>query len=225
MEICKEELTRYIEHTLLKPEATPDEIRELCREAVEHGFRSVCVSSSFVALCKECLVGASVRICSVAGFPLGNASSEAKVAEAQQAIADGADEVDMVLHVGRLKAGDRNYVRCDIVVVTEAAHSRGAKVKVIIEAALLTEDEKRTACILCLEAGVDYVKTSTGYSKGGATLDDVRLMKGIVGTRVGIKAAGGVRTLEATLAMIDAGATCIGTSSGVAIINGIAAAS
>jgi len=218
------DVAKYIEHTLLKTDATPNQVVKLCTEAKEHGFRSVCVCSSYVSLCKAHLAGSKVRICSVIGFPLGAMSTQAKVAETGRAIKDGADEVDMVLHVGYLKADDDDYVWHDIAAVVEAAHAHGVLVKVIFETALLTDEQKRRACALCLKAGADYVKTCTGFGGGGATVEDIRLMKEEVGDRAGIKAAGGVRDYEKMVAMINAGATCIGTSSGIAIMQEAAGA-
>jgi deoxyribose-phosphate aldolase len=211
------DIARYIDHTLLKPDATPHQIERLCAEAREYRFASVCVNSSYVPLCARLLDGAEAVVCTVIGFPLGAASSAAKVFETQRAIRDGAREVDMVLAIGWLKGGDHGYVLDDVRQVVQAAHDGGALCKVILETALLTDDEKITACKLCVAAGADFVKTSTGFGGGGATVDDVRLMKAAVGDAARIKASGGVRTLADALAMIDAGASRIGTSGGVSI--------
>ena len=211
-------IARFIDHTLLKPDATPQQIEQMCAEAREHGFASVCVNPSYVPLCARLLQGSNVAVCTVIGFPLGATSTPAKVFEAEQAIRDGAREVDMVLHIGHLKAGDADYVREDIRQVAEAAHAGGALCKVILETSMLTDDEKVTACKLAVEAGADFVKTSTGFGGGGATVADVRLMRVAVGDQAGVKASGRVRSLVDAQAMIAAGATRIGTSSGVAIV-------
>jgi deoxyribose-phosphate aldolase len=211
-------IARFIDHTLLKPDATPQQIERLCAEAREYGFASVCVNPSYVPLCAQLLHGSNSVVCTVIGFPLGATSTVSKVFEAEQAIRDGAREVDMVLHIGHLKAGDADYVREDIRQVAEAAHAGGALCKVILETSMLTDDEKVTACKLSVEAGADFVKTSTGFGGGGATVADVRLMREVVGNKVGVKASGGVRSLADARAMIEAGATRIGASSGVAIV-------
>lgn len=211
-------IARMIDHTLLKPDATPQQIEQLCAEARAYGFASVCVNPSYVPLCARLLHGSDAAVCTVIGFPLGATSTPAKVFEAEQAIRDGAREVDMVLHVGHLRAGDANYVREDIRQVADAAHAGGALCKVILETSMLTDDEKVAACKLAVEAGADFVKTSTGFGGGGATVADVRLMREVVGDRAGVKASGGVRSFADAQAMIEAGATRIGTSSGVAIV-------
>lgn len=206
-----------IDHTLLKPEASKEQIKELCREAVEYGFHSVCVNSSFVYYCASLLKGTDVKVCTVIGFPLGAMSTAGKVAEAKAAIADGAQELDMVIHVGMIKSKDWDYVREDIASVTEAARGQ-ALVKVILETCLLTDEEKEKACRICLEAGADFVKTSTGFSTGGALEKDVALMRRTVGGKAGVKASGGIRTLEDVKAMVQAGADRIGASAGVSIV-------
>ena len=206
-----------IDHTLLKPEASKEQIKELCREAVEYGFHSVCVNSSFVYYCASLLKGTDVKVCTVIGFPLGAMSTAGKVAEAKAAIADGAQELDMVIHVGMIKSEDWDYVREDIASVTEAARGQ-ALVKVILETCLLTDEEKEKACRICLEAGADFVKTSTGFSTGGALEKDVALMCRTVGGKAGVKASGGIRTLEDVKAMTQAGADRIGASAGVSIV-------
>ena len=208
-------LASYIDHTLLKADATEAQITRLCEEAREHRFASVCVNPRWVALCAQLLAGSGVRVCTVIGFPLGASSSAIKAAETRQAVADGADELDMVISVGDLKAGNYEFVRADIRGVVKAAEGR--TVKVIIEACLLTDEEKSLACKLAMAAGADFVKTSTGFSTGGATVADVKLMRAAVGPNFGVKAAGGIRTRKDALAMIEAGANRIGASAGIAI--------
>ncbi|NMC45489.1 MAG: deoxyribose-phosphate aldolase [Chloroflexi bacterium] len=209
-----------IDHTLLKPEATREEISQLCFEARKYSFASVCVNPTHVRLCKSLLRGSSVKVCTVIGFPLGATTPEVKVFETRQAIEDGAEEVDMVINIGGLK--DKNYelVARDIRGVVKEAHSHDVLVKVIIETALLTDEEKKIACLLVKEAGADYVKTSTGFSKAGATVEDVALMRRTVGPLLGVKAAGGVRTREDFEKMVSAGATRIGASAGIKIVKG-----
>lgn len=207
-----------IDHTLLKPEATRPDVERLCQEAIAHRFASVCVNPVFVPLAKTLLHGSAVKGCTVIGFPLGANSSETKVEETRLALAAGAQEVDMVIHIGGLKAGDNEAVSKDILGVVRAAHSGGAICKVIIETCLLTEEEKERACLIARDAAADFVKTSTGFSTGGATVADVSLMRRVVGPKVGVKASGGVRTLEDLLKMVEAGATRIGSSSGVKIM-------
>ena len=208
-------LASYIDHTLLKADATEAQITRLCEEAREHRFASVCVNPRWVALCAQLLAGSGVRVCTVIGFPLGASSSAIKAAETRQAVADGADELDMVISVGDLKAGNNEFVRADIRGVVKAAEGR--TVKVIIEACLLTDEEKSLACKLAMAAGADFVKTSTGFSTGGATVADVKLMRAAVGPNFGVKAAGGIRTRRDALMMIEAGANRIGASAGIAI--------
>ncbi len=212
------EIARFIDHTLLKPEATPEEIDKLCAEAKEYRFAAVCVNPPYVKQCADLLRDAGIAVCTVVGFPLGAHTTEVKVFETQQAIADGAREVDMVLNLGALRAKQYDRVRDDIRAVCAVAHARGALVKVILEAALLTDDEKVRACELAREAGADFVKTSTGFGPGGATRHDVELMRRTVGDAMGVKAAGGIRTLEQAQAMLAAGATRIGASAGVKIV-------
>lgn len=211
-------LASMIDHTLLKPEATAEQVAQLCYEAKKYSFASVCVNPSYAKLCNEILRGSSVKICVVIGFPLGATSTEAKVFEARQAIEDGATELDMVINIGALKARDLKHVAADILSVVNAGHNGGALVKVIIEAALLTDEEKTIACLLAKEAGADYVKTSTGFASGGATVEDVALMRRVVGQNIGVKAAGGIRTREDAINMVKAGATRLGASAGVKII-------
>jgi deoxyribose-phosphate aldolase len=211
-----------IDHTLLKPEATRPDIAQLCAEAREFGFASVCVNPCWVALAAEKLSGTRVQVCTVIGFPLGANETAVKVAEAQLALSQGARELDMVQNIGALRSGEVDWVRNEIAALAALAHSEGAILKVILETALLDHDEKITACRLALEAQADFVKTSTGFSKGGATVGDVALMRRTVGPSMGVKASGGIRTLEALRQMVEAGATRIGSSSGVAIVSGLA---
>ncbi len=207
-----------IDHTLLKPESTPEQITTLCEEARDYGFASVCVNPVYVPLAAKLLTGTDVKVCTVIGFPLGATSAAVKAYEAEQAIEQGADEIDMVLHIGSLKARDLQHLHHDIAAVVLACHAHeGIICKVIIETALLTDEEKTIACQIAKEARADFVKTSTGFSTGGATVEDVRLMREVVGDNVGVKASGGVRSMADAIAMIDAGATRIGASSGVAI--------
>ena len=215
-----ENLSQYIDHTLLKPDATEDQIAQLCYEARKFNFASVCVNPANVSLCAELLKGCPVKVCTVIGFPLGASATEVKVFEAENAIQHGATEIDMVINIGALKSKDLELVAKDINAVVVASHSKGAIVKVIIETALLTHEEKVTACLLSKEAGADFVKTSTGFSGGGATAEDIALMRRSVGPSVGVKASGGVRTREDAEKMIEAGATRIGASAGVKIVKG-----
>ncbi|MCQ2802585.1 MAG: deoxyribose-phosphate aldolase [Bacilli bacterium] len=207
---------KLIDHTLLKQDATPEQIVKLCDEAKQYDFMSVCVNPSYVPLAAECLKGSNVKVCTVIGFPLGMNLTRTKVDEAILCIKQGAEEIDMVINVGMLKAGHADYVKEEIKLLKEVA---GSKVlKVIIETCLLTDEEKVLACTLAKEAGADFVKTSTGFSTGGATVHDVKLMRETVGPNMGVKASGGVRTHEDLLAMVEAGATRIGTSNGTKII-------
>ncbi|MEQ6049461.1 deoxyribose-phosphate aldolase [Lysinibacillus capsici] len=213
---------RMIDHTLLKAEATKEQIEKLCAEAKQFNFASVCVNPTWVKRSSELLQGTDVLVCTVIGFPLGANTPAVKAFEAKDAIANGAKEVDMVINIGELK--DKNYdlVQADIAAVVEAAKD-SALVKVIIESCLLTDEEKVKACELAVAAGADYVKTSTGFSTGGATAEDIALMRKTVGPELGVKASGGVRSLEDMKKMVEAGATRIGASSGVAIMNGLIA--
>lgn len=211
-------LARMIDHTLLKPDATADMIAQLCFEARKHHFASVCVNPTHVKLCAELLQGTDVKVCTVIGFPLGATSTEVKVFETKNALENGATEIDMVINIGALKAGDNELVAHDIREVVATAHAAGALVKVIIETALLTDEEKVIASLLSKEAGADFVKTSTGFSSGGATVHDVALMRRVVGPDLGVKAAGGIRTHEDAEQLIAAGATRLGASAGVKII-------
>ncbi|RKQ32680.1 deoxyribose-phosphate aldolase [Oceanobacillus halophilus] len=211
------QMAKYIDHTLLKPEATKEQIQKLCKEASEYDFYSVCVNPTWVKESAEQLKDSDVEVCTVIGFPLGATTSEMKASETKDAINNGATEVDMVINIGKLKAGDYHAVEKDIAAVVEAAKDK-ALVKVIIETCLLTDEEKVKACELAVKAGTDYVKTSTGFSTGGATVEDIRLMRETVGPEIGVKASGGVRDRETALAMIDAGASRIGASSSIAIV-------
>lgn len=206
-----------IDHTLLKPEASEADIRKLCDEAAQFGFASVCVNPAWVKRAAEFLQGSGVPVCTVIGFPLGATLPDVKAYEARRAIFNGAREVDMVINIGALKSGDDCAVEEDIRAVAEAAHENGVLCKVIIETALLTDEEKVRACLASKNAGADFVKTSTGFSKGGATVDDVRLMRRTVGSALGVKASGGVKGIDDARAMFEAGATRIGASVGVKI--------
>jgi deoxyribose-phosphate aldolase len=213
-------LAHMIDHTLLKPDATQDQIAQLCYEARKYGFASVCVNPTNVKLCAQLLAGSDVLVCVVVGFPLGATPTEVKVFEAQQAIRDGATEVDMVINIGGLKSRDYELVERDIASIARACHADSAILKVIIEAALLTDEEKVVACQLAKVAGADFVKTSTGFGPGGATVEDVALMRRVVGPTMGVKAAGGIRTFETAQQMIAAGASRIGASASVKIVQG-----
>lgn len=213
----KQPLAAYIDHTLLKPEATQADIIKLCHEAIEHQFAAVCVNPQWVKLATQQLKDSNVGIATVVGFPLGATTTFTKVAETRDAIANGETEIDMVLNIGALKSGEELTVYHDIKQVVFAANQQ-ASVKVIIETALLTEAEKVLACKLAKEAGADYVKTSTGFAQGGATIADVQLMREVVGPQIGVKASGGIRDRATAEAMLAAGATRIGTSSGVKIV-------
>jgi deoxyribose-phosphate aldolase len=212
------EVARFIDHTLLKPDASRNEILKVCEEGVRYGFASVCINPIWVREAACALRGSGVKVCTVIGFPLGANSPDTKAYEARRSIFDGATELDMVINVGALKSGDHDLVSRDIRGVVEVAHDAGYICKVIIETALLTDDEKVSACLIAKEAGADFVKTSTGFSKGGATAADVALMRRAVGGQMGVKASGGVRDLKQAQEMIRAGATRIGASVGVQII-------
>lgn len=213
------DISKAIDHTLLKPDASKAGIRKLCNEAALYGFKAVCVNPSHVVLCKELLKGTDVKVATVVGFPLGANTTETKVFETKDSVLKGADEIDMVINIGALKEGDYKLVEDDIKAVVDACRGQ-AIVKVIIETCLLTDDEKRKACELSMSAGAHFVKTSTGFSTGGATVEDVALMKSVVGDNLEVKASGGVRDRETAIKMIEAGATRIGTSSGIKIIEG-----
>jgi deoxyribose-phosphate aldolase len=212
------QLSHMIDHTILKPEATQDQIAQLCFEARKYGFASVCVNPTNVKLCASLLQGSDIDVCTVVGFPLGATPTDVKVFETQQAVREGATEVDMVMNVGALKSRDYELVSGDIAAIARVCHAGNAILKVIIEAALLTDEEKVIACQLAKVAGADFVKTSTGFGPGGATVEDVALMRRVVGPSIGVKAAGGIRTLEDAQKMIAAGASRLGASASVKII-------
>ncbi len=216
------EIAAVIDHTLLKPDATHDQIVALCAEARRFEFAAVCVNSYWVQLAVHELGEGPVKVCTVAGFPLGACSTAAKVADAGEAVDNGALEVDMVMNIGALRSGDSNAVRRDIEAVVEESHRGGAITKVILETSLLTDSEKELACVLATDAGAEYVKTSTGFAGGGATVHDVELMRRVVGPHMGVKASGGIRTLEEVEAMLTAGASRIGASASVRIVEAAA---
>ena len=214
------DLARMIDHTLLKPEATVDQVEKLCAEAKKFHFASVCINPSYVPLCSKLLKESDVKVCTVIGFPLGATTSETKAFETERAIGDGATEVDMVINVGRLKSGDYDYVEADIFAVVSTAKRYHVLSKVILETGLLTDEEKIKACVLAKQAGADFVKTSTGFAKGGATAGDIALMRLVVGSAMGVKASGGVRSREDALKLVASGADRIGASASVAIASG-----
>lgn len=209
-----------IDHTMLNPDATPNQITQLCDEAKKYSFASVCVNPAYVPLCKKLLIGSKVKVCTVIGFPLGSTTTDVKKVEAEQAIENGAQELDMVINVGQLKGGNFEYVEQDIRTVVNVAKRHKVLIKVIIETALLTDKEKVQASLISKNAGADFVKTSTGFSKGGATVGDVALMKYVVGKGIGVKASGGIRSKEDAEAMIASGADRIGASASVKIVSG-----
>lgn len=211
-------IAKWIDHTLLRADATRPDILQLCREARQYNFASVCLNAYWVPLAARELAGSDVKVCTVVGFPLGATSTEAKVAETESAIAAGAQEIDMVLNIGALRSGEQQAVQQDIGAVVSAAHSRGAIVKVILETALLDDHQKTAACLLAKDAGADFVKTSTGFGPAGATVHDVELMRRTVGPGIGVKASGGIRTLDDFGRMVAAGATRVGASAGVKIV-------
>ncbi|MDD5141697.1 MAG: deoxyribose-phosphate aldolase [Verrucomicrobiales bacterium] len=219
MNLSPAQLAAFIDQTLLKPDASLAQIEHLCAEARDHKFFSVCVNGSWVATAYQLLEDSDVKVAGVVGFPLGAMTSDTKRFEAEAAIDDGAHEIDMVLNVARLKAGDDKFVLREIIDVVEAADER--TVKVILETCLLTDEEKIRACHIVVESGAQFVKTSTGFSTSGATIADVKLMRATVGPAFGVKASGGIRDVQAALAMIEAGATRLGTSAGVAIVQGL----
>lgn len=218
MHLTRASLAKYMDHTLLKPEATAADIDRIVAEARQFGTASVCVNPYWVARVAAGLAGSGVKTCTVIGFPLGATSTASKVAETRDATAHGAQEIDMVINIGELKSGNDNAVRSDISAVANAAHEAGALLKVIIETCLLSDEEKRRACELSVAGGADFVKTSTGFSTGGATTADITLMRETVGPELGVKASGGIRTLEAAIAMIEAGASRLGVSAAVSIL-------
>ncbi|WP_320129107.1 deoxyribose-phosphate aldolase [uncultured Sphaerochaeta sp.] len=211
-------IAKYIDHTVLAADAPRDKIEKICKEAKEYQFASVCVNSCWVPLCAKLLKGSDVKVCTVVGFPLGAMSTAAKVFEAKHAVSEGAQEIDMVINVGWLKNHDDGLVQDDIATVKEACGSQ--LLKVIIETCLLSEEEKARACRIAKAAGANFVKTSTGFSTGGAKVEDIRLMRKTVGSELGVKASGGIHSYEEAKAMIEAGATRIGASCGVAIVEG-----
>lgn len=217
--ITAAEMAGYIDHTLLKPDATIDAVTKLCAEAVVYGFKAVCVNSGQVAYIAGKLQGTNVAVCTVVGFPLGAMQTRAKAFEAENAVAEGATEIDMVMNIGALKGGDLKTVEADIRAVRQAAPSP-IMLKVIIETCLLTEEEKIKACEIAKQAGADFVKTSTGFSSGGATVEDVALMRRVVGNEMGVKASGGIKDYATAVAMVKAGANRLGVSAGIAIIEG-----
>ena len=216
----KDKLSRMIDHTILKADATKDEVQALCKEAKEYNFASVCINPSNISVAKRELQGTDVKVCTVIGFPLGANVTEVKKFETKVAIEDGATEVDMVMNIGKLKEEDYDYVLKDIEAVVEAAKGK-AIVKVILETCLLNDEEKKVACLLSKKAGANFVKTYTGFSIGGATEEDIRLMRETVGEEMGVKASGGVRTYSDAIKMINAGATRIGASASINIVNKI----
>ncbi len=216
-------VARLIDHTILKTDARRAQIEQLCREARQYSFASVCIHPTWVELAAELLKGSPVLTCTVVGFPQGATLTSVKLFETLAVVRQGAQEVDMVINVGALKDGNTNFVLDEISALADACHNGKAHLKVIIECCLLTDDEKKLACELAVKAGADFVKTSTGMSSGGATADDVRLMRSIVGPNIGVKAAGGIRTAKDALAMIEAGANRIGASASVAIIKELGA--
>lgn len=213
-------IAKYIDHTLLKPEATRKDVEKLCGEALEHGFYSVCINGCRVKYAAELLDPSDVKVCAVIGFPLGASTTKVKVMETRTAVSDGADEIDMVMNIGKFKDEEYEYVLEDIKAVVEEAHGKDALVKVILETCLLDNEEIVKACEICLEAGADFVKTSTGFNKEGATLEAVAVMKKTVGDRALVKAAGGVRNYQAAIDFINAGASRLGCSSSVAVVEG-----
>ncbi|MEZ4708029.1 MAG: deoxyribose-phosphate aldolase [Caldilineaceae bacterium] len=213
-------VARLIDHTLLKPDATSAQVQQLCADALEHQFASVCVNSTWLALCQSLLGGSAVKCCVVTGFPMGAMLGAAKAYETALAVEQGAQEVDTVINVGRLKDKDYAVVYADLAGVAHAAHAGGALAKVILETGLLTQEEKIAGCLICKWAGIDFVKTATGFQGGGATVEDVALMRQVVGPEMGVKAAGGIRTAADARNMIAAGATRIGASAGISIVQG-----
>lgn len=214
-----EKITKLIDHTILAADATKEDVMRICQEAKQYGFASVCIQPSWVKFVSEQLMSTDVKVCTVIGFPLGATSTRAKAYEAEVALEDGAEELDMVINIGALKSGEYELVKADIAAVCKVVQ-KPAIVKVIIETALLTDEEKKIACTLAKEAGADFVKTSTGFSTAGATTKDIELMRAVVGPNLGVKASGGIRTYNDIQKMVAAGANRIGASSGVAIIEG-----
>ncbi len=218
--ISANELAQMIDHTLLKPDAINSEIKQLCEEAIEYNFASVCVNPYYVKTCFDLIKSSNVKVCTVIGFPLGATTTQTKVLEAEEAIKNGAEELDMVLNIGKLKDKDYDYVYDDIKLIVDLSKKHLCTSKVILETCLLSDEEKVTACLLSKEAGINFVKTSTGFSKSGATPHDVALMKFVVGDKLQVKASGGIRSYEDAISMINVGATRLGASAGVKIIAG-----
>jgi deoxyribose-phosphate aldolase len=218
-------LNRYIDHTLLKADASSAQIEKLCQEAKEYEFFSVCINSYYVRKAVSLLQGSNTLVCTVVGFPLGASTMETKRFEAMKAVAEGAKEIDMVLNVSAAKSGNWQYALDDMSSLAQVCHQQGALIKVILETCLLSEEEKKKVCELAVKAQVDFVKTSTGFSTGGATVEDVKMMRSIVGEKIGVKASGGVRDAETARAMIEAGASRLGTSASVEIMKGVSSSS
>lgn len=218
-------LNRYIDHTLLKADASSAQIEKLCQEAKEYEFFSVCINSYYVKKAVSLLQGSNTLVCTVVGFPLGASTMETKRFEAMKAVAEGAKEIDMVLNVSAVKSGNWQYALDDMSSLAQVCHQQGALIKVILETCLLSEEEKKKVCELAVKAQVDFVKTSTGFSTGGATVEDVKMMRSVVGEKIGVKASGGVRDAETARAMIEAGASRLGTSASVEIMKGVSSSS
>ncbi|HEY7335867.1 MAG TPA: deoxyribose-phosphate aldolase [Bryobacteraceae bacterium] len=219
--MTKREIAALVDHTLLRPEATPGDIRKLCEEARQFGFASVCINPYWVEIASSEMKNSSVKVCTVVGFPLGANTTAIKLAETSAALEAGALEIDMVLNIGELRGGNREAVREEIAALASITHRAGALLKVILETALLEDEQKCAACVLAKDAGADFVKTSTGFGPRGATAEDVALMRRAVGPEMGVKASGGIRTLEDFRSMVAAGATRIGTSAGVKIVESV----
>lgn len=220
IDITAKDLAGMIDHTLLKPEASVSEIKQLCEEAMQNSFASVCVNPSYVETCFDLLKSSNVKVCTVIGFPLGATTTQAKYLEAEEAIKNGAEELDMVLNIGRLKDKDFDFVYNDLKSIADLSKKHLCTSKLIIETCLLSDEEKVAACLLAKDAGLNFVKTSTGFSKGGATTHDVALMKFVVGDKLQVKASGGIRSYEDAIAMINSGAARLGASAGIKIISG-----
>jgi len=218
--LSTQELAGMIDHTLLKPDATLSEIKQLCEEAIQNDFASVCVNPSYVETCFNLIKSSNVKVCTVIGFPLGATTTQIKFLEAEEAIKNGAEELDMVINVGKLKDSDYDFIFNDLKSIADLSKRHLCTSKVILETCLLTDEEKAVACLLAKEAGLNFVKTSTGFSKNGATVHDVSLMKFVVGDKLQVKASGGIRSYEDAIAMVNAGATRLGASAGVKIIAG-----
>lgn len=220
IKLSLQDLAGMIDHTLLKPDATKSEITKLCEEAMQYNFASVCVNPSYVETCFNLIKSSNVKVCTVIGFPLGATTTQSKFTEAEEAIKNGAEELDMVINIGKLKDQDYNYVYSDIKSISDLSKKHLCTSKLILETCLLSDEEKVIACLLAKEAGLNFVKTSTGFSKSGATVHDVALMKFVVGDKLQVKASGGIRSYDDAISMINAGATRLGASAGVKIIAG-----